>query len=288
MLVQRERIADDVYFFQSETYAQVTAGIVAGSKWAVAIDTLPTPDETLQMRDFAEQQLGMPVRYVINTHYHADHSWGNCFFPGAMVIAHDFCRELLITRGQPSLEEVAKREPDFRKVKLVLPHLTFRDGVFSFRVGRKTLRLFPLPGHSRDGIGVLVAEDRVLFTGDALMPLPYIVDGSLPALRRSLKRIGEMTLENAIQGHGNVILRGEVEASIKSNLAYLDYIDAAVEESHKYQYPWDYLAEVTIEKAGKSRILLRGMASALHYRNLKALYKQKFGELPAESGYEDE
>ncbi|GAB4525939.1 MAG: MBL fold metallo-hydrolase [Anaerolineales bacterium] len=286
-MVQRERIAENVYFFQSETYAQVTAGVVAGYKWAVAIDTLPTPEETLEMRDFVEQQLGMPVRYVINTHYHADHAWGNCFFPGAMVIAHDRCRELLVSRGHTSLEAARKQDTLFRQVKLVLPHLTFRDGVFSFRVGKKTLRLFPLPGHSHDGVGVLVVEDRVLFAGDVFMPLPYIVDGNLAAMRRSLRRIGEMTLENVVQGHGDVILRGEVDGAVESNLAYLDYIDAAVDEAHEYEYPWDYLADITIEKAGKSHILLRGMASALHYRNLKALYRQKFGELPAESEFED-
>lgn len=287
-MVQRERIAENVYFFQSEVYAQVTAGIVAGQKWAVAIDTLPTPDETLQMRDFVEQHLGMPVRYVIDTHYHADHSWGNCFFPGAMVLAHSRCREYLITRGLPSLENVRQQDPTFRKIKIVLPHMTFREGTMTLKVGKKTLRIIPLPGHSHDGIGVLVMEDRVLFAGDVFMPLPYIVDGSIAAMRRSLRRIGELPLENVVQGHGDVILRGEVEAAVKSNLHYLDVIEEEVERAHEYEYPWDYLAEVTVEKTGKSRILLGGLASALHYRNLKALYKQKYGVLPAESEYEVE
>ncbi len=286
-MVQHERIAENVYFFQSETYAQVTAGVIAGQKWAVVIDTLPLPEETLAMRDFIEQQLGMPVRYVINTHYHADHSWGNCFFPGAMVIAHKKCRDYLFSRGMPSLEVSRQQDPMFRQIHLVPPHMTFRDGTLTLRVGKKTLRLIPLPGHSRDGIGVFVMEDKVLFAGDAFMPLPYIVDGNMDALRKSLRRISELTLENVVQGHGDVILRGEVEAAVEANLAYLDAIEAEVEKSHQYEYPWDYLAEFTVEKAGKSRILLGGLASALHYRNLKALYKRRFGVLPAESEYEE-
>ena len=286
-MVQHERVAENVYFFQSEAYAQVTAGVVAGQKWAVVIDTLSTPEETLMMRDFIEQQLGMPVRYVINTHYHADHSWGNCFFPGAVVIGHYKCREYLRTRGIPSLEVARQQDPMFRQMHLVLPHMTFREGSLTLRVGKKTLRLLPLPGHSRDGIGVLVLEDRVLFAGDAFMSLPYIVDGNLDVLRKSLRRIGELTLENVVQGHGDVILRGEVESAVAANLAYLDAIEAEVEKSRAYEYPWDYLTEFDVEKAGKSRILLGGLAPALHYRNMKALYKQRFGELPAESEYED-
>jgi len=98
--MQRERVADNVYYFQSDSYAQVTAGAVIGPSWAIVIDTLALPEETLQIRDFIEQELKLPVRYVINTHYHADHSWGNCFFPGAMVIAHTLCRQQLVTVGQ--------------------------------------------------------------------------------------------------------------------------------------------------------------------------------------------
>ncbi len=80
--MQRERVSDNVYWFQSEVYAQVTAGAITGPQWAVVIDTLALPEETREMRDFLEDDLGIPVRYVINTHSHADHSWGNCFFPG--------------------------------------------------------------------------------------------------------------------------------------------------------------------------------------------------------------
>jgi glyoxylase-like metal-dependent hydrolase (beta-lactamase superfamily II) len=93
--MQRERVADNVFYFQSDVYAQVTAGAVIGPNWAVVIDTLAIPEETIQIRDFIEQELNLPVRYVIDTHYHADHAWGNCFFPGATIIAHALCRKQL-------------------------------------------------------------------------------------------------------------------------------------------------------------------------------------------------
>jgi cyclase len=185
--MHRERISENVYWFQSEVYAQVTAGVVAGPQWAVVIDTLALPDETLGMREFIEHELGLPVRYVINTHYHADHAWGNCFFAGATVVAHARCRELLAERGMPSLEAARKQNPAFRQVKIVLPHLTFSSGDLSLRVGKKNLTLMPAAGHSQDGIAVLVEEDRVLFAGDAFMPLPYVVDGDVDEIASSRK-----------------------------------------------------------------------------------------------------
>ena len=74
--MQRERVSENVYWFQSEVYAQVTAGAIVGPQWATVIDTLATPEETLNMRSFIEEDLSVSVRYIINTHNHADHTWG--------------------------------------------------------------------------------------------------------------------------------------------------------------------------------------------------------------------
>ncbi len=287
-MVQHERIAEGVYYFQSETYAQVTAGVVAGPQWAVVIDTLALPEETLAMREFIEEEIMVPVRYVINTHYHADHAWGNCFFPGAQVIAHERTRQLLQERGQPALEEARRQDAQFRKVRLILPHITFSEGRLSLKVGRKTLTLLPLPGHSPDGIGVLVEEDKVLFAGDALMPLPFLVDGDYDAQVSSLKQMLRLHLENIVPGHGDVVLRGEIDETIKGNLAYLSAIRKAVRQAHRRKYPGDLLQEVSLASCGKSRVLLGGLAEELHRRNLRALYRQLYGETPRTSPPEDE
>jgi glyoxylase-like metal-dependent hydrolase (beta-lactamase superfamily II) len=276
--MQRERISENVYWFQSEVYAQVTAGAVTGPQWAVVIDTLAMPEETLAMRSFIEEELNVPVRYIINTHYHADHSWGNCFFPGATILAHGLSREIMQEKGQASLEAARRTNASFRQVKIVLPHMTFTDGSLTLRVGKKNLILQPAPGHSRDGISVLVEEDRVLFAGDAFMPVPYIVDGDLDTLVNTIKAIGKMGLENIIQGHGDIILRGEIEDAVKENLAYLSAIRKAVKSAAKKRNPMEALAQVDIESCGKSRIYLGGLAEDLHRRNLRYLYKQVAAE----------
>jgi cyclase len=271
--MHRERVSENVFWFQSELYAQVTAGVIAGPQWAVVIDTLATPEETLAIREYVEHELNLQVRYVINTHYHADHTWGNCFFPGATVISHVLCRQLMLEKGMPSLEVARKTNNLFRQVKLVLPHMTFEQGEMNLRVGKKNLILMSATGHSNDGISVLVEEDRILFAGDSFMPLPYLVDGNIDDMVASIKKIGRMGLENIVQGHGDIILRGEIDAAVKENLAYLSAIRKAVRAALKRKAPLEYLEEVGIEECGKSRVYLGGLAESLHRRNLRALYK---------------
>jgi cyclase len=277
-MLQHERVSDNVYSFQSEIYAQVTAGAVIGPSWAVLIDTLSTPEESLAIRDFIEKELEVPVRYIINTHYHADHSWGNCFFPGTTVLSHSLCRQLLEERGIPSLQEVKKQNLGFRQVNIVLPHITFSENTMNLRVGKKNLTLLSLPGHSADNVGVLVEEDRVLFAGDSFMPMPYIVDGDIEDMITSYKKIGKMGLENVVQGHGDIVLRGEIEGSIKENLAYLSAIRKSVRKASRRKYPFEMLDEIGVDECGKSRVLIGGLAPELHRRNLRALYRQLYGE----------
>jgi cyclase len=277
-MIHRERVADDVYTFQSDVYAQVNAGAVIGDDWAVVIDTLAFPDETLAIREFIEDELKRKVRYVINTHYHADHSWGNCFFPGAYVLSHALCRDYLANYGEKSLSVALESDTVFQKTQIVLPHITLDSGVLELIVGEKTLRFIELPGHSPDGIGVYLVEDEVLFSGDVWMPIPHIVDGDLEVMRESLKRISSLTIENVVQGHGDVILRGEVNSSIKDRLAYLDAIQKIVQEAAADEFPGEFLQEKTIEICGKSRILLGGAAEEIHQQNLRHLYRKVHGE----------
>ncbi|MDA1330251.1 MAG: MBL fold metallo-hydrolase [Chloroflexi bacterium] len=278
--MQHERVADNVYVFQSELYAQVTAGVVAGPDMAVVIDTLALPEETHQLRDFIRRELRVPVKYVINTHYHADHTWGNSLFQDALVVSHRLCHDLLESRGIPSLAEEKKSNPQLRELDIVLPHITFEEGGLTLLVGKKTLKLFSLPGHSPDNIAVLVEEDRVLFSGDTYMPLPYLVDGDIEQMITSLKRITKMGLENLVPGHGDIVLRGEIDSSVKSNLDYLNEIRKIVRQASRRKYPWDLLETFEVNDAGKSRVLVGGMADQLHRNNLAALYRYYYDEIP--------
>jgi glyoxylase-like metal-dependent hydrolase (beta-lactamase superfamily II) len=171
------------------------------------------------------------------------------------------------------LSEAQSANRGLRDVRIVLPDIVVGEEQVSLRVGRKTLELVPLPGHSPDGLGVLLIEDRVLFSGDAMMPLPSLVDGEIETSAASLRKIPRMKLENLVQGHGEVILRGEILNAVRSNLAYLAALDRYVHRQRRRKSPSPVADEPDVEAFGKSRILMNGLADELHRRNLQALLR---------------
>ncbi|TFG48066.1 MAG: hypothetical protein E4H33_04850 [Anaerolineales bacterium] len=99
-------------------------------------------------------------------------------------------------------------------------------------------------------------------------------------MRDSLRKIESLTIENVVQGHGEVILRGEVNSSIKDRIDYLEKIEQIILDAALDDFPGEYLKEKTIEVCGKSRILLAGAAEEIHQLNLRHLYQKVHGENP--------
>jgi glyoxylase-like metal-dependent hydrolase (beta-lactamase superfamily II) len=125
---------------------------------------------------------------------------------------------------------------------------------------------------------VLIVEGRVLFSGDVMMPIPYLVDGDQDTMAASLKEIQRLKLESLVQGHGGVILRGEVNQVVRGNLAYMSAVRKEAKKALRRRDPEGYLASVSVESCGKSHILLNGLAEELHQRNLLALYRRLSAE----------
>jgi glyoxylase-like metal-dependent hydrolase (beta-lactamase superfamily II) len=265
-----ERISEEIYVFTSDLYAQVTAGVIVTSEGAVVVDTLPFPQETRELLVFVQER-GLQVPFVINTHSHADHVNGSYLFEEADLVTHRHCRAILRRHGERVLEEAKAETPELAQVQLRLPSITF-DQELTLRLGDRTMRLIHLPGHTPDLIGVYVEEDKILFAGDAVMPVPYIVGGDREAMMDSLRIIGQLSLENIVQGHGEVILRGEVEQALESSIFYLETIYEKVKEAVEAGAPPESVAEIDIEQCGKSRIPLNGLVQQLHEANLLHLY----------------
>lgn len=268
----RERIADDIYVFTSQSYAQVKAGAVLTKDGVILIDTLYFPEETKAIKKFLEDRNGLQIRYVINTHYHADHTQGSYLFPQAKIVSHALCRRLLDTVGRQGLADAQAQSPELEDATIILPDLVFEEGVLNLHLGGKTLQLHHLPGHSPDLIGVMETENRILFASDNLMPVPTIFDGEYQDLLHSLEKILSMEPDTIVQGHGEVILRGEIETIIRSDLDYLYAIQDAVANIVANGGGEDSLEAVDIESCGKSRIPLNGLVTDLHYANLRKLY----------------
>jgi glyoxylase-like metal-dependent hydrolase (beta-lactamase superfamily II) len=270
--MQRERISDDIFVFTSGLYAQVTAGAVLTSEGAVIIDTLPFPEETRQIVDFISKRSPNGIRYVVLSHYHADHIYGAYLFRNAEVVSHVLCRDWLVAHGQQGLETSRAQTPDLAEVQLRIPDVVFEGGELTLRMGNKTLQLLHAPGHTPDSLVVYIKEDKILFSADTVMPVPFIVDGDAQVFIESLKMIRGLGLENVVQGHGEVVLRGEISETIDSSVRYLETILSKVSKAVASHKPRDSMREISIESCGKSRIPLNGLVQQLHTANLLSLY----------------
>jgi len=277
--LKRDRISDGIYVFTSGVYAEVTATVIFTSEGAVIVDTLPFPQETRFIREFLIQRRTKAL-YVINTHSHVDHIYGTYLFPEAEVIAHYQCRRLMERHAEESLAADKQQNPRLADVKIRYPELLFNDAM-TLRIGGKTLELNYSPGHSRDVITVHAVEDRLMVASDTVMPVPYVVGGDLDDMIQSLTAIKQKNLENLVQGHGEVLLRGEIEDTLAASINYLRTIDRLVRERIARGVPRTGILDITIEECGLSRIPLGGLVQKLHQKNLLTLYDAYRSEMKA-------
>lgn len=207
--ISAKKISDDVLVV-SGAGGNITA--VKTSDGLLVVDTFISPATAKEAKRLIEQNFpGQPVRYVINTHYHWDHTFGNQVFSNALIIAHinnsdrvrkdyaeraaeiassgDRIKELeahLSQHAGRDTEEAKKTAEELERLKrtrenygdfVLTPAPMSLDGGARLEHGGKTFRISHFgPGHTDGDVVILVVEDRVLIMGDLLFNhlFPYI------------------------------------------------------------------------------------------------------------------
>lgn len=273
--MRRERVSDDIYVFTSQIYAQVTAAAIVQKEGIIVVDTLPFPEETQGMIDYLNSLGKGEIKYLINTHWHADHTNGNYLFDDSVqLICHVRCRQEMERYAQQALDEAKLSAPELEGVEIRIPDLVFDSGDLVIHIGGKSIELRLLPGHTRDLTVAYVREDKVLLASDSMMPVPYFVAGNRHDFRESLRRILDYPLESVVQGHGEVLLRGEIPRAVEASLRYLDTIETRVKHLVDEDKPISMLNRITIDECGRSRIPLNGLVQDLHLVNMQMLYHE--------------
>lgn len=153
-----------------------------------------------------------PIRYLVNTHFHWDHTFGNARFPTAEILGHTRCREVMIADGERTLTELASAEwipPDkrgfFSDVTITPPTVTFDDSL-DLHLGDRDIRLWhPGLGHTDSDIVVLI--DDIVVAGD------LVEEGAPPSFGDSFPRAWVETLDllaetisgTVVPGHGDIV-----------------------------------------------------------------------------------
>jgi len=271
------KIADNVYSYVGEKDASpsrsfaANAGIVIGRDGILVVDTLISAKEAQRFLADIRKVSDKPIKYVVNTHTHLDHAFGNCVFAklGAVVISHSADRKLLERVGEATLKNIAKfglKPEDMAGTEIVLPQLSFSDRL-TIDLGGETVELIRVaPSHTEGSVIAYLPAKKLLFAGDILFTdfHPYLADGDIPGWTRTLDALLAMDVERIIPGHGPLSTKKDLR-EMKEYLLLFDAkarelsavsLDAdAIAAEMKKVLPKRELAEWMIESNVKSRYL---------------------------------
>lgn len=203
------RLADGVYAFIGEN-GSTNSGFVVTEEGVVVIDSQGPSELALTLRSKIRSVTDKPVIYVINTHFHGDHTFGNQYFTEDLraIISHEATRELLIERDAGHRDMFLKffGPESLLDFKLTLPQVTFTDRL-TLRAGEKTLELVHVPkAHTEGDIYVYMKDEKILFAGDLLYKgrLPFMNDGDSSGAIKAMDELLTLDAARIVPGHGGL------------------------------------------------------------------------------------
>ncbi|HTR91665.1 MAG TPA: MBL fold metallo-hydrolase [Trebonia sp.] len=182
-------------------------GFIVAKGGVTAIDASSTERRTRNFLSAIGTVTAAPVRTLVNSHHHPDHTAGNGLFTGATIVAHDKARPEMKLLGLPHNSGVWT-DVDYGDLELTLPFLTFADRITLWADDLRCELLYSGgPAHTTNDIVVWIPERSVLFAGDLVFNggTPFLLSGSvlgaIDVLENFLRPLGAQTI---VPGHGPV------------------------------------------------------------------------------------
>jgi cyclase len=221
-----QEVSDGVFaYIQPDgTWFINNTGFLLASDGVTSIDTCSTERRTRDYLDAIAEISRRPVRTLINTHHHGDHTHGNWLLAGATIVAHDRCRDEVITAGLPNFPGVFQ-DVDWGEVRVAPPFLTYSQGVTLHSDDlRCEVRFVGTPAHTSNDSIVWIPDRSVLFSGDLIFNggTPFLlmgsVAGAIDVLQNVVRPLAPRTI---VPGHGDVC----GQEAIDGVLGYLRFVE---------------------------------------------------------------
>jgi cyclase len=199
-------------------------GFLTGPRGVISIDACATRRRTQAYVAAIATITTAPVRAVINTHHHGDHTFGNCLFPGAAIIAHERTRAEAIAFG-PAGDLPFWDGPEWGELTLEPPFITYADEI-AVHAGdlRAEIRHVGVAAHTTNDSIAWIPDRSVLFCGDLIFNggTPFLLMGSVAGAIQVLQQvIMPLSARTIVPGHGPVF---EGTEPIEQTLQYLMFV----------------------------------------------------------------
>ena len=197
------------------------SGFIVGDDGVLVIDAMMVASQVRPYLEEIRKVTDKPIRYLVNTHHHVDHSFGNQFYLPTEVVSHRGCRESMIIAGA-DVESLTQRYPQYRddwvQSRLTPASITYEDKMIVHLGDRVIELLHPGPAHTYGDTLVYLPREKVLFTGDVAFQYltPLARDGHvsnwIKVTNGILKDVNATTL---VMGHGPVSGKEAVSWTLK-------------------------------------------------------------------------
>src|SRR5579864_2596154 len=165
------------------------AGFVIGDDGVAVVDTFQDPRPAADLLAEIRKITNLPIRFVVNTHYHLDHVNGNDVFAaaGAVIVAHRNVRAWVRTENIKMIDPPVTDEKKDRVRSITLPNVV-HDSEVDLYLGSRRVEVRYYPGHTGGDSVVSIPDAHVVFCGDLLWKdhIPNLIDATTPAWIKTL------------------------------------------------------------------------------------------------------
>lgn len=292
---------------REEGWAIGNAGIIDMGDSTLVFDTTLTPASAEELRQSAEILTGNPISYVVNSHYHNDHTWGNMqFAPQSLLISSSTTRDDMLDKGKEEYrfykanaskrkakiqkeydkckDELSRKalhswyfyhlamQKNMRKIRRVIPSLTFKKKLYLCGMDRELHLIAFEKGHTNSDVVLFLPEDGIVFMADLLCVgyHPFLEEGEPQALLNILNEIGNFDADKFVPGHGQVGSQYDL-ACMEEYVSTLKHL--ADNNSHRE------LSEDCLDDIPIPRQFSQWDFSQLFHSNLRSYFERSNGEV---------